>query len=136
MQGNQSESYQFDYGAEEAKLSKASPLTARPNDPIVFHKRKSYGRSGKTLTFIRSSFNKREHMERYRNIGGDSAVRAYQIGDDSIQVQFTDLSVYLYNNRSTGSTNIEHMKALAMAGQGLNSFISRVVKKAYASKLR
>ena len=75
-------------------------------------------------------------MEHYKNLGGDSGVVAYEIGNDSITVQFRDGSVYLYNNQSTGSSNIERMKSLAISGQGLNSFIGRVVKKGYASKLR
>jgi len=75
-------------------------------------------------------------MERYKNIGGDSGVVAYEIGDDFIKVQFNDGSLYLYNFQSAGSDNIEQMKQLAIAGRGLNSFIGRVVKKRYASKLR
>lgn len=75
-------------------------------------------------------------MERYRNLGGNSGVAAYEIGDDCITVQFRDGSLYLYNYQSTGISDIEQMKTLALAGQGLNSFISRVVKKRYASKLR
>ncbi len=75
-------------------------------------------------------------MELYKNLGGDSGVVAYEIGDDSIKVQFSDGSLYLYNYQSAGSHNIEQMKGLAIAGRGLNSFISRVVKKGYASKLR
>jgi len=75
-------------------------------------------------------------MEHYKNLGGDSGVKAYQIGDDSIKLQFRDGSLYLYNCQSAGRSNIEHMKELAIAGKGLNSFISRVVKKGYASKLR
>jgi hypothetical protein len=75
-------------------------------------------------------------MERYKNLSGDSVVVAYEIGSDSITIQFRDGSVYLYNYQSAGSSNVEHMKALAISGQGLNSFINRVVKKKYASKLR
>jgi hypothetical protein len=75
-------------------------------------------------------------MERYKNLGGNSAVVAYEIGNDSIKVQFNDGSLYLYNYASAGSSNIEQMKSLAIAGSGLNSFIGRVVKKGYASKLR
>jgi hypothetical protein len=75
-------------------------------------------------------------MERYRNLGGDSGVVAYEIGDDSIMVQFRDGSLYLYNYQSAGRDNIEHMKELAVSGEGLNSFINRVVRKRYASKLR
>lgn len=75
-------------------------------------------------------------MEHYKNLGGDSGVVAYEIGDNSIKVQFRDGALYLYNDQSAGHHNIEQMKALAIAGRGLNSFISRVVRKGYASKLR
>ncbi len=75
-------------------------------------------------------------MERYKNLGGDSGVATYEIGDDSIKVQFNDGSLYLYNYQSAGSNNIEEMKRLAIAGRGLNNFISRVVRNGYATKLR
>jgi len=75
-------------------------------------------------------------MEHYKNLGGNSGVIAYEIGEDSIKVQFRDGALYLYDLQSAGRSNIEHMKELAMAGRGLNSFISRVVRKGYASKLR
>jgi len=75
-------------------------------------------------------------MEIYKNLGGDSGVRAYEIGTDSIKVQFSDGSVYLYTYQSAGANNIEHMKGMAIAGIGLNSFIKRNVNKAYAAKLR
>ena len=74
-------------------------------------------------------------MEHYKNLGGDSGVTAYEIGDDSITVRFKDGATYLYNHASTGSGAIENMKALAVAGRGLNSFISKTVKKGYARKL-
>lgn len=75
-------------------------------------------------------------METYENLGGDSGVRAYEIGSDSIKVQFNDGSVYLYTYLSAGRDNIEHMKIIALAGVGLNSFINRCVRKSYAAKLR
>lgn len=75
-------------------------------------------------------------MERYKNLGGDSGVAAYVIANDSITVQFNDGSVYLYNYASTGSDEVEQMKTLALGGEGLNSFINRRVRKAYASKMR
>jgi hypothetical protein len=75
-------------------------------------------------------------MERYRNLGGDSGVIAYEIGSDFIRVQFSDGSVYLYTYASAGSHNIEHMKQLARHGRGLNSFIMRNVRKAYARRER
>lgn len=75
-------------------------------------------------------------MERYANRGGDSNVVAYEIEQSSIKVQFGDGSIYLYTGQSAGAANLEHMKQLAIAGQGLNSFIGKVVRKGYASKLR
>ena len=46
-------------------------------------------------------------MQLYKNSGGDSGVSAFEIGDDYIKVQFKDGSVYLYNNSSAGSQNIQ-----------------------------
>jgi len=75
-------------------------------------------------------------MNRYQNLGGDSGVIAYEIGDDFIEVQFKDGWIYLYTYMSTGRGDVETMKRLAAAGQGLNSFISTTVKKRFASKRR
>jgi DNA polymerase II small subunit/DNA polymerase delta subunit B len=74
-------------------------------------------------------------MERYRNLGGNSGVIGYEISPTSIIVQFQDGSKYLYNYTNPGVASVEKMKTLAYAGQGLNSYISTVVKKNYASKL-
>ena len=73
-------------------------------------------------------------MIRYKNLGGNSGVFAYECGDDYIRVKFRDGAIYLYNYVSAGSSNIEEMKLLAEAGQGLNSFINRNVRKRYARK--
>ena len=75
-------------------------------------------------------------MQHYKNIGGNSGVTAYEIGADSITVQFKDGATYLYTYGSAGRDAIERMKLLAVAGSGLNSFISTTVKKGYARKLR
>jgi hypothetical protein len=75
-------------------------------------------------------------MERYQNRGGDSGVVGFEIGDDSITVQFRDNSLYLYNSIRPGQVTIDHMKMLARAGQGLNSYISRTVRKNFYQKLR
>lgn len=75
-------------------------------------------------------------MVRYKNLGGNSGVSAYEIGAESITVQFSSGAVYLYTYKSAGNSNIEKMKSLAVAGKGLNSFIMRNVRKGYESKLR
>lgn len=75
-------------------------------------------------------------MERYRNLGGDSGVIGYEIADGSITVQFRDGATYRYTVQSAGAGNLAEMQRLATVGRGLNSFISRVVRKGYAEKLR
>jgi len=49
-------------------------------------------------------------MNRYENLSGRSGIRSYEI-------------------------TYEQMKLLAQSGTGLNSYISRVIKKSYAEKL-
>ncbi|AGH95391.1 hypothetical protein [Pseudobdellovibrio exovorus] len=75
-------------------------------------------------------------MELYRNTGGDSGIVGYEIGTDSIVVKFRDGAVYLYDYTHTGVADVEHMKQLALSGSGLNSFISRAVRKRFARKIR
>ncbi len=73
-------------------------------------------------------------MEPYGNLGGDSGIEAYEIGDDFIRGQFSSGSIYLYTYESAGSENIELMKGLANEGEGLNSFINATVRSNYARK--
>lgn len=75
-------------------------------------------------------------MERYRNLGGNSGVVGYEITDGAITVQFSDDSIYLYTAQSAGLAHLKEMHRLAVAGRGLNSFISRVVRKGYSRRLR
>jgi hypothetical protein len=73
-------------------------------------------------------------MERYKNLGGDSGVVAYETGVGSITVQFNTGVHYLYTNQSAGAGNISTMQNLAVAGKGLNSFIGKNVRKSYQRK--
>ena len=75
-------------------------------------------------------------MQRYQDLSGDSQVWGFEYGPDSITIQFTDKSVYLYNNVSTGPEHIKNMKRLAAAGRGLHSYIMLNVRKKYMVKLR
>jgi hypothetical protein len=77
-----------------------------------------------------------DNMERYRNLGGSSGITAYELGAGTIVVQFKDGWKYEYSNQSAGSGAIATMLRLAAAGQGLNSFISTSVRKAYSKKFR
>ena len=68
----------------------------------------------------------RSVMERYGNLGGNSNVLAYQIGDSYIAIRFAGGrdTIYSYTYESAGPEAVETMKALATAGHGLNSYIS------------
>ena len=70
-------------------------------------------------------------MERYRNLGGNSGIREYEIGPDSIKVSFPGKEPYLYTHRSAGQIHIERMKRLAVAGRGLGTYISKYVGDKY-----
>jgi hypothetical protein len=73
-------------------------------------------------------------MEKYKNLAGNSRVVAYEIGRDHIKVKFRDDSVYLYNYVSPGRQALEEMKALALRGQGLFTFINSRISNNYAAK--
>lgn len=71
-------------------------------------------------------------MERYRNIGGDSGVSAYEIGTEYIKVKFSGTGrTYTYSYRKAGVHHVENMKTLAQNGDGLNSYINKHVKYLY-----
>jgi hypothetical protein len=74
-------------------------------------------------------------MQTYENVGGASAVAAFEIGEDSITVRFTDGSLYLFTYRTAGCTNVEQMKKYAAFGHGLHGFINRFVGMYSGEKL-
>ncbi len=78
-------------------------------------------------------------MNDYKNLSGRSNVLSFQLGDDFIVIKFKTAGkdgcdTYKYSYLSTGSSNVEDMKNLAIAGSGLNSFINTHVKKQYESR--
>jgi hypothetical protein len=75
-------------------------------------------------------------MERYSNLGGDSNVTQFEIGPGSIVVEFGDGSRYLYDSMRPGAGDVAELQRLARAGQGLNSYIGRFIRKNFARKLR
>ena len=70
-------------------------------------------------------------MEQYLNLGGNSNVKAYSIGQDDIDVVFGRGASYRYSYRSAGIDKVEQMKMLAKKGVGLNSYIMRYAKMDY-----
>jgi hypothetical protein len=75
-------------------------------------------------------------MKRYRDLSGRSGVTAYEDFDEAIAVLFQDGGLYLYDYESTGEDEVEEMKRLADAGQGLATYISQNVGGRYARKLK
>lgn len=75
-------------------------------------------------------------IQPYLNLNGDSGVRGYAIGPRAIAVEFADGSVYLYTADSAGAEAIARMRELAREGRGLNTYINRYVRDAYAERLR
>jgi hypothetical protein len=75
-------------------------------------------------------------MQPYRDIDGDSGVAAYETGPDFIRVQFSTGAVYLYTHASAGVVAVAEMGRLAAAGDGLNSYINRHARRAYAARER
>ena len=78
----------------------------------------------------------KENMKRYKNLGGSSDVKAYEIAKDSVKVGFTSNSLYIYSNQSAGPENISKMKTLALAGKGLGTFVEANLKEKFARKIR
>lgn len=73
-------------------------------------------------------------MERYLNLNGDSGVTHYDICVDCIRVQFQDSTIYVYDHARPGKHHVDRMKALALSGRGLGTYINQHVRRAYARK--
>lgn len=75
-------------------------------------------------------------MDRYKNLNGDSNVIAYELGQGSIIVEFGSGTHrhYVYNGNRPGAAVVAELQRLAVAGAGLNSYISRIVKKDFDRK--
>ncbi len=74
--------------------------------------------------------------EKYQNLSGKSDVVSYKILKDSVTIRFADHSVYIYSNQSAGRLNVNQMKALAITGKGLGTFIDANLKEGYERKIR
>lgn len=65
-------------------------------------------------------------MTPYENRSGGSGVVSYRLGDDSISIQFLGSDrVYAYTHDSAGEQHVERMKDLAVAGEGLCTYVRR-----------
>ena len=79
---------------------------------------------------------KQKLMTLYKNLGGKSTVVRYHIAPDALTIRFTNCSVYIYTNQSATPESIAKMKAFALAGKGLGTFIEANLKDRYSRKVR
>ena len=74
------------------------------------------------------------HLTPYRNRSGTSGVAAYALLDEAIVIRFADGATYRYGPEHPGRHHVGQMKSLALAGRGLNTYISRYVRERYESR--
>jgi len=74
-------------------------------------------------------------MKTYKNLSGNSGVVAYEIGRTFIKIKFEGESgIYTYDYKRPGKQIVEHMKTLALQGEGLSTYISREVGTNFSFK--
>lgn len=73
-------------------------------------------------------------MEPYLNLSGESGVTGYELGADFIRVRFQGGVTYRYGQTRPGPHHVARMKACAVAGRGLGTYISQNVRDLYESK--
>ena len=61
---------------------------------------------------------------------GTSGITGYNIdpADNYMEIEFANGGIYTYMKRNVGEVNFAVMKALAIAGNGLNSYINKNVR--------
>lgn len=70
-------------------------------------------------------------MKLYQNQSGNSGVIGYEISEKAIRIWFRDGDDYLYTYKSAGQKCIETMKALAVSGHGLATYINQHAAERY-----
>lgn len=80
-------------------------------------------------------------MEKYKNLGGNSGVEAYEIQNDAIIVEFKNRTkagnkFYKYSYTRPGMVEVEKMKRLAVEGRGLGGYISSDIDERYEQRYR
>jgi len=73
-------------------------------------------------------------MQKYSGQIRRGGAVAFEIGPESIDVEFSSGWIYRFTYERPGALRVERMKELALAGQGLSTFISRHVKNRYESR--
>jgi hypothetical protein len=72
-------------------------------------------------------------MNRYSNLSGRSGVVAYELGEGFLKVQFRhEPKIYVYDRTAPGAAHVRKMSKLAIAGEGLSTYISQHVRENFA----
>lgn len=72
---------------------------------------------------------------KYPNKSKKSSIDTYEIGNggNSIAITFNSGSSYVYDHNKPGKEQVDKMKELAAAGEGLGSYVKKNVNKNFAS---
>lgn len=71
-------------------------------------------------------------MQPYKNLSGNSGVRAWETGEDHILVWFLGKEEpYRYSYAKAGKRHVNRMKTLALKGVGLSTYISRFTRELF-----
>ncbi|MEC7984376.1 MAG: hypothetical protein VX278_04380 [Myxococcota bacterium] len=73
-------------------------------------------------------------MTPYKNLSQKSGVKAYEILEEGIRVQFVSGEIYYYSNTIPGTEHIDTMKKLAEEGKGLATYISQKIREKFDTK--
>jgi hypothetical protein len=72
----------------------------------------------------------------YKSRNPDAGVVNFEILPDAILLEFADRKWrYLYNAEKPGLLHVNEMKRLALAGDGLTTYVNQHVRDNYAAKL-
>ena len=72
---------------------------------------------------------------KYHNKSKKSSIDTYEVGKDgdSIAITFNSGSTYVYDYSKPGKEQVDKMKELAAAGEGLGSYVKKNDNKNFAS---
>jgi len=75
-------------------------------------------------------------MKPYRDRSGNSGVSLYETGPEWIKLKFkTGDYIYLYDYTKPGKIHVEKMKALAVRGEDLATYVNKYVRDDYHFKI-
>ena len=69
----------------------------------------------------------------YKNLNGESGIKAYEIheNNNAIDIEFASGGVYTYHRANIGDIHFNVICELAVAGAGLNAYLNRLRQQGY-----